>query len=673
MDDCYQDLTLFLSINTILLSGFTSIWVWGCKCTILSYEYCLPPIYINQHNIVIIFTQIYINQHNIVIVFTQFISINTILLSYFRKSTDFRAEEDEAVVLQKCRQDLVKIASDLLNVDVAEIDVDEEMTGSGFDIFKLTEFARVVNEAYSLEIRSGIFSEYPSLSLFSQYVCKEYEDVLVGYYLDNNEEITESNGKGQLSLEDIAYTLQVGREEMEERLAVVVSSIQELIEKLTDYSQGETDIEQLYRGNVKNGKTQFESIFKGEEGGEYLGSLVDNRRVAKLAEYWVFGTSIDWELLYQSIIPTRVSLPTYPFARDRYWIPKSDKIIRDLDGIKGQITKLHPFIDRNMSTLQEQKFSTQFSGNEFYLSDHVVMKQKVLPGVAYIEMARAAGELAGERKVEKVQNIVWVHPIVVKENPQEVYISLYPERDFVEYEVSTRGEDTQKVVHGQGKIVYERNEVIQSRSGEGVQTKRKDIDIKSIKERCKNKRSREEYYDMFQSTGLQYGPSFQVIQELCFNENEAFSCLVLPENFIGTLREFELHPSIMDGALQTTMALTNSSDSLYLPFTLGEVEIHGRLSERCYAYVKQSGDRERINTRVKKFNIHLLDDAGQILVKIVDLFVRAIHSTKEVHKIEYKKHNENTENRNMAIIDLLTKLENGELKVSQVDNLIDRL
>ncbi len=53
-------------------------------------------------------------------------------------------------------------------------------------------------------------------------------------------------------LSDIAYTLQTGREAMEERLALIVSDIDELREKLTRYARGETGTESAYHGNIRD-------------------------------------------------------------------------------------------------------------------------------------------------------------------------------------------------------------------------------------------------------------------------------------------------------------------------------------------------------------------------------------------------------------------------------------
>src|SRR5687767_11102462 len=58
---------------------------------------------------------------------------------------------------------------------------------------------------------------------------------------------------------------------------------------------------------------------------------------------------------------------------------------------------IHPLLHTNVSVLSEQRYRSTFRGDEFFLVDHQVKpargdSQTVLPGMAYLEMARAAME-----------------------------------------------------------------------------------------------------------------------------------------------------------------------------------------------------------------------------------------------------------------------------------------
>ena len=93
---------------------------------------------------------------------------------------------------------------------------------------------------------------------------------------------------------------------------------------------------------------------------------------------------IDWNRLYASGKPRKTSVPTYPFAKERYWIPQQ-KNRRKACQAQCCIRFTRKYVRFFASALH-----VSFTGDEFFLSDHVVNGQKILPGVAYLEMAREA-------------------------------------------------------------------------------------------------------------------------------------------------------------------------------------------------------------------------------------------------------------------------------------------
>jgi len=140
----------------------------------------------------------------------------------------------------------------------------------------------------------------------------------------------------------LAYTLQIGREPLEERLAIVVDSIESLTEKLMQYAQGQTEIAHFFHGNVKTSKAHSALLIEGEAGEAFLNMLIEKQELTKLAQLWILGVDIDWQLLYpKPPKPQRIALPTYPFARQRYWIPeKETSLNRDHEQITQRIQSL---------------------------------------------------------------------------------------------------------------------------------------------------------------------------------------------------------------------------------------------------------------------------------------------------------------------------------------------
>lgn len=116
-------------------------------------------------------------------------------------------------------------------------------------------------------------------------------------------------------LTSIAYTLQVGREAMEERIIVLVSSIDELISELTNYLNG--NVNKVRYG--KKEKNDINDLIRLDEENDFLKKLIEKKRFEEIAKLWTMGVDIDWNLFYTHF-PTRISLPTYPFEKMRCWI-----------------------------------------------------------------------------------------------------------------------------------------------------------------------------------------------------------------------------------------------------------------------------------------------------------------------------------------------------------------
>lgn len=410
----------------------------------------------------------------------------------------------------------------------------------------------------------------------------------------------------QNRLIDITYTSQVGRDEMKDRLAVVVSSLSELTEKLQAFVQGKRNIQGLYLGHA-DAKSSAKDVDKNQ-----ITEWLNNSQTEELANAWVKGVSINWIELYNQQKPLRLSLPTYPFARQRCWFSspqnKPNGIESVITNLPSKISQLHPLVHQNTSTLSEQKFTSHFDGHEFFLSDHVGGGDKLLPGVAYMEMIRAAGELAGEKPVRKLRNIVWMRPLVVDES-QDVEILLTPKGNEVSFEVrnSTQSE---AITLCTGELTYES-------AGLNVET----VDIESIRTRCPTPvLSKQELYSYILNQGLELGSGFQVTESLFANENEALSILALPQHLKDESNQYWLHPALMDGTVHSTMVglviKSKSNISLGVPFSVAEVQIFDSLDKLYYGYATWADEKSKASQGTIKLNQYLLDKTGKVLVKI---------------------------------------------------------
>jgi thioester reductase-like protein len=131
------------------------------------------------------------------------------------------------------------------------------------------------------------------------------------------------------ALADIAWTLMAGRQAFEHRLAMAAATLGDLTEGLDEFLAGGR--ERTQAGAVSSGAVSSGQRSLGESAPDraYLDMLRAHGDVSRLADLWVQGWKIDWEALYGSAPGRIVSLPTYPFARDRHWIVPEDYRRRD--------------------------------------------------------------------------------------------------------------------------------------------------------------------------------------------------------------------------------------------------------------------------------------------------------------------------------------------------------
>ena len=123
-----------------------------------------------------------------------------------------------------------------------------------------------------------------------------------------------------LPLHDVAYTLQIGRQAMEERLAFLVNDGEALVNKLKHMMDTELNLDDVHHGNVRIINSGSNLLIKGRAVELLIETSIREKEYDTLAQLWTLGREIDWDLLYEDKKPRRVNLPTYPFAKKRYWI-----------------------------------------------------------------------------------------------------------------------------------------------------------------------------------------------------------------------------------------------------------------------------------------------------------------------------------------------------------------
>ncbi|WP_229521416.1 SDR family NAD(P)-dependent oxidoreductase [Paenibacillus monticola] len=479
------------------------------------------------------------------------------------------------------------------------------------------------------------------LSAKSKEQLKEYSRKLVSFLSRQNHD------SAKPLLADLAFTLQTGREESEERLAVVTDNLNNLQALLSLYCSGTEQADGLFAGTAEahRGVGVPESVTWRQDGQPDL---------YQLARSWVQGALIPWADL-QGGIPQRLSLPTYPYAKERHWVGNKNTFPMFKPNVSVQ-PMLHPLIGQNTSSLYEQKFSSRLSGEEFFFKDHVIGGTQILPGAAYLEMARAAGQIAGEQRVSKLRNFVWLQPLTTTGETCEITTILVPKGAFVEAQI--RSAHDQGIIYAQGNII-----LAESQPEADSQENRPKLNISAIIERCDPAVTSEACYWDLSGMGFQYGPSLRVIQQHGSRSNkEAWAYLSLPAGITDTLHSYELHPSLVDGTLQSAllMGTLGARDSKFLPFALDELEWISPLVQECFCHIVSVEDASERTSALRKYNLAIADRSGNLLVRMNGFSSRLVQTTLPVTKAVEDE-----------VLDMLYKLQRGDIDLNEAERIAE--
>ena len=214
---------------------------------------------------------------------------------------------------------------------------------------------------------------------------------------------------------DVAYTLQAGRDAMDERLGIMAASLDELAAGLRTWLAG-GHADGVLHGRASEGREATSLLRRDADMRETIvDRLVGQRQLAKLLDLWIKGLDFGWHRLYGPARPRRIPLPVYPFAKVRYWIDGARAGAAPQPAAVGAAPVLHPLLHRNTSNLRQVSFGTVLRGDEAGV-ERLPDGSAVLAGSACLEMIRAAvaqAADAGTGAVIDVQDLAWGRPFVV--------------------------------------------------------------------------------------------------------------------------------------------------------------------------------------------------------------------------------------------------------------------
>jgi acyl transferase domain-containing protein/NAD(P)-dependent dehydrogenase (short-subunit alcohol dehydrogenase family)/acyl carrier protein len=314
------------------------------------------------------------------------------------------------------------------------------------------------------------------------------------------------------------------------------------------------------------------------EGATVLGTLRrddggPDRFALSLAEAHAAGIELDWEAVFAGSATKRVSVPTYPFQRKRYWLSPGAGSGDVADA--GLSDAGHPLLSAVVEdpTGDGIVLTGRLSlSAQPWLGDHAVAGTTLLPGTAFLEMALRAAEEIGAGAVE---DLTLQAPLILPEQGAvrvQVVTGALGGEGRSEVSIHSRpageGEDAVEwTCHALGVLAAEAAPPPRS-LGEWPPAAAEPLDLELL-------------YDRLAEAGFEYGPAFQGVGAAWLAGEEIHVEVSLPEEQARRAEDFALHPALLDAAGHSglDLALGAGSDEgsgMALPFAWRGVSLHAK-------------------------------------------------------------------------------------------------
>lgn len=492
--------------------------------------------------------------------------------------------------------------------------------------FSGTNCHLVLEEAPHLQRKMDEYKGMPSVITLSA----KNEDSLPKLVAKYTEFI---KGHPELLLEDICFTATTGRGHYNYRIAMLVNDYGDLVKKLeristidlrtlsnegvyygivkvVSNSAGRIAPDEISEIEIQKASDESEVIVQkimSSPHSEYAGLL------SELCRLYIKGAEITWEKILKGSVAKRISLPGYIMKNTRCWVETNDPpyyVKKRTE--EGKKSEEHPLLG---VCLAENMFNITYqcelsSETHWVLSDHKIIQRNILPGTAYVEIAReACGKCFGEAEVE-LRDLIFLEPLMFSpwEAKQLQTLIIKKEAAQVEFIICSRLEDSW-VKHAEGKACRMESkehlefDIAETRSRLGTV-----IDKSEVKEKTEVS---------------EFGPRWNNIEEIHASSNEMLIKLALPKEFSSDTEKYGIHPALLDNVANMAIRLSDNKN-YYLPFLYKSFKIYGKVPDIIYGYVKNKGQIIDGN-EIIAFDILLVNSRGDVVGEIKDYTIKKVH------------------------------------------------
>ena len=339
-----------------------------------------------------------------------------------------------------------------------------------------------------------------------------------------------------------------------------------------------------------------------------------------LGKMYVNGVNPDWQGFEKDFSHNIVSIPNYPFQKQRYWIDEvkgsksklfsadysnSDTVLNDLTGSKLNSASKNEFIFNSVVS----------ANNPSYLNDHRVFGNVVLPGASYAEIALTAGSDILKNGNTEISDLKFHKPLIFENEDSKNIQTIFTKsgKNKFKFEIFTLSDEENAgwYLHASGFV-----------QSDGIDKNNKSINLSEFTKQFSEKLSVDDFYKNAKNSGVEYGNFFRGIKELYIKENEALSLVVLDNKL--SPGNYKIHPAILDASFQTALGLLMNSknDKAFIPAGIDKIKLLSNCKNEIWCHVKIIESNKRSSSH--KADLTLFTKEGREIAEITGLQLKEV-------------------------------------------------
>lgn len=280
----------------------------------------------------------------------------------------------------------------------------------------------------------------------------------------------------------------------------------------------------------------------------------------------------------------------------------------------------NPLFDQCLVDGADEIYISTLSINKYwFLDEHRLGENPIVPGTAYLELALAACGTHAQPGTTELQDVTFLAPLILEDSRQviEVHTCLKKREEGFDFLIMSQLDlqSNQWTEHATGKIAFVG---VQPPKQYDLQAIEADLELEEVISLDLNRQPPE--------GSLQFGDRWNNCKKAILGQNHGLAALELPDVFTEDFNSYRLHPALLDRATGFPI-IKFQDENAYLPFHYKRLSIKGPLPSKIYSYLR-TVENQFLPADILKFNITIMDAQGTELVEIEEFSLRRVSLEK---------------------------------------------